>query len=318
MLDLRASNILITGGNGFIGRTLINNLTKLRGVPAEQIIVPDSKRDDLRLSSNCERLFQEHTIDVVIHLAARLGGVGFSSSFPATQYYQNILMDLHIMEAANHAKVKKIVMVGSACAYPKDCSYPLLEKNLWDGLPQETNLAYGIGKRIITIQADAYRQQFGLNAIVVIPNNAYGPGDNFHPEYSHVIPSLIRKCLAGDDPLVVWGDGTPTRDFFYVEDFAEGVALATEKHDTSEPLNLGSGTETSIAEVVALIRRLTGHQGVVIYDTNKPNGQPRRSVDIERAKHLLGFKPTTTLETGLTRTMAWYQANRQTLTDHTL
>ncbi len=313
MLDLRNLTVLVTGGSGFIGHSVVKNLIEKRGLTPNQIIIPDSKRDDLSHQSNCARLFSEHKIDVVIHLAARLGGVGYSSSFPAMQYYQNILMDLQIMETAKNANVKKIVMVSSACAYPKNTTYPLTEENLWSGLPQETNLAYGVGKRLMTVQASAYREQYGTNAVVVIPNNAYGPGDSFHPEYSHVIPSLIQKCLRGDDPLIVWGDGTPTRDFFYVDDFAEGVILAAEQLESSEPINLGSGTETSIKELVDFIRSLTGHTGTVAYDTSQPNGQARRSVDTSKAEKILGFKAVTSLEVGLRATIEWYKVNRDSL-----
>lgn len=307
MLDFSNKKILITGGHGFIGRWLIDNLIKKRNINAEQIIVPDSKKDDLRDFNNCKRLMKKNKIDVVIHLAAMVGGVGFSQKFPASQYYNNILMDLQVVEAAKECGVKKIVLVSSACAYPKDAVYPLTEEELWNGLPQETNLAYGIGKRILIIQANAYRKQYGSDIVVVIPNNAYGPGDNFHEEYSHVIPALIRKCLNKDSPLVIWGDGTPTRDFLYVKDFAEGVLLAAERLENSQPINLGSGCETSIKELVKIIIRLTGHTGKVIYDTSRPNGQPRRSVDVKKARQLLGFKPQYTLEQGLLETIEWYQ-----------
>lgn len=307
MLNLATKTILVTGGGGFIGRAVVDNLFNTRHVPAANIIVPRSAADDLRQYQNCERLFTTHNIDVVIHLAAKVGGVGFSQKFPATQYYQNILVDLNVVEAANHAGIEKIVLVSSACAYPRDAPYPLKETSLWSGLPQETNRAYGIAKRLLTIQAEAYRQEYGLPAVVVIPNNAYGPGDNFDPEYSHVIPSIIRQCSAGADPLFVWGDGTPTRDFLYVKDFAEGVILAAERLSPGEPVNLGSGTETSISELVALIQKLTGHSGQIVFDRSRPNGQPRRRVDISRARELLGFTPRYSLEAGLRETIAWYQ-----------
>lgn len=307
MLNLENKKILITGGHGFIGHWLVDNLVKKRGVELKQIFIPDSQTDDLRSYDNCYRLLKKNKIDVVIHLAAVMGGLGFSQKFPAVQYYNNILMDLQIVEAAKELGVQKIVLVSSACAYPKNTIYPLSEDHLWDGLPQETNLAYGIGKRILTVQAASYRQQYGTNAVVVIPNNAYGPGDNFHAEHSHVIPALIRKCLNKENPLVVWGDGSPTRDFLYVKDFAEGVLLAAEKLESSEPINLGTGRETSIKDLVALIRELTGHTGKVIFNTAKPSGQPRRSVNIKRAEKLLGFKPQHTLKQGLAETIDWYK-----------
>lgn len=307
MLNLKNKKILVTGGRGFIGRWVVENLTVKRGANPDDIIIPDSKKDDLRIFANCKKLMKKNKIDVVIHLAAKVGGVGYSQKFPASQYYNNILMDLQVVEAAKENDVEKIVLVSSACAYPKNAAYPLTEDELWGGLPQETNLAYGIGKRILTIQAEAYRKEYLTNAVVVIPNNAYGPGDNFHPEYSHVIPSLIRKCLAGENPLIIWGDGTPTRDFLYVKDFAEGVVLAAEKLEDSQPVNLGSGQETSIKELVEIIKKLTGHTGKVFYDTTRPNGQPRRSVNIKKAQQLLKFQPQYTLEQGLRETIDWYK-----------
>jgi GDP-L-fucose synthase len=307
MLDLRATNILVTGGGGFIGKAVVEDLIRVRNVDARRIVVPDSKKDDLRERSNCLRLMRDHRIDVVIHLATKVGGVGYSSKFPATQYYNNILMDLQVVEAARETRVKKIVMTSSACAYPLDTSYPMVEDNVWNGLPQETNLAYGIGKRIQLVQADAYRKEFGTNIVTLLPNNAYGPWDNFHPEYSHVIPSLIRKCLSTDAQLVVWGDGTPTRDFLYVKDFADAVIAAAERLESPEPVNVGSGVETRISALVNRIVALTGYRGSVLYDHSKPNGQPRRFVNIDRARTLLGWTPRYTLEVGLQETVEWYK-----------
>lgn len=311
MINLKDKKILLTGGSGFIGKAVIENLCSTRGLKLNQIIIPRQPNDDLRSLANCERLLRENKINIIIHLAALVGGVGYSSRFPATQYYNNILMDLQIMEAAKNHKIEKIVMIGSACAYPRDAQYPLSESQLWSGLPQKTNLAYGIAKRILTIQADAYRQEHKMKIAILVPNNAYGPGDNFDPEYSHIIPSIIRKCVAGENPLIVWGDGTPTRDFFYVKDFAEGVILATEKLETDEYLNLGSGTETSIREVVNLIQELTNHQGKIQYDKTKPNGQERRSVNINKAKKILDFTPKYDLRTGLKETIEWYKKNKK-------
>lgn len=308
MYQIKNKRILVTGGNGFIGKAVIENLIQKRGVSASQIAIPSKETSDLRVFDNCVRLLEDNAIDCIIHLATMVGGVGFASKFPATQYYNNILMDLHIVEAARQCGTEKTILVSSSCAYPRDARYPLTEDQLWNGLPQETNRAYGIGKRIMTVQAEAYRQQYGMNIGVVIPNNAYGPHDNFHPEYSHVIPSLIRKCVSQDDPLVVWGDGTPTRDFLYVKDFAEGVILAAEKLETDEYINLGSGTETSVKELVAIIQTLTGHTGSVVYDTSRPSGQPKRSVAIEKAKNLIGFEPAYDLIQGLRETIAWYTA----------
>lgn len=307
MLELKNKKILVTGGNGFIGQTVVENLINIRGVDPSNIFIPRKDHDDLRDFNNCYRLLTENKIDVIIHLAAVMGGVGFSSQFPATQYYNNILMDLQLVEAARKAGTAKTVMVSSSCAYPRDTTYPLIEENLWNGLPQETNRAYGVGKRILTTQAESYRKEFGMNIVVVIPNNAYGPRDNFHPEYSHVIPSLIRKCFNGETPLVVWGDGTPTRDFLYIKDFAEGVILAAEKLETDEAINLGSGVETKISDLVETIKNLTNYKGEVIYDHTKPNGQPTRSVNIDKAKNILNFSAKYDLMAGLKETIAWYK-----------
>lgn len=311
MLDLKDKKILVTGGSGFIGRAVVENLVNTRGLDSSQIIIPHRETDDLRDFDNCKRLLTENNIDLIIHLASLLGGVGYSSQFPATQYYNNILMDLQIVEAARVCGTAKTLLVSSSCAYPRDTTYPLIEENIWNGLPQETNRAYGVGKRILLTQAEAYRKQYGMNVVVVIPNNAYGPGDNFHPEYSHVIPSLIRKCVNGENPLVVWGDGTPTRDFLYVKDFAEGVVLAAEKLEGDQAINLGSGQETRIRDLVDMIKKLSGYNGEVVYDHSKPNGQPIRSVNIDKAKKILNFSPQYSLEEGLRETIAWYKEHGQ-------
>lgn len=308
MVNLKEKTILITGGNGFIGHFVIENLLSKRGVDPKKIIIPKKETDDIRRIENCLRLLKNNNVDLVIHLAALVGGVGYSSKFPATQYYNNILMDLNIVEATRQCGVAKILLVGSSCAYPESAGYPLTEDQLWQGLPQKTNLAYGIAKRILTIQAKAYHEEYNLNVQVVIPNNAYGPGDNFHPEYSHVIPSLIRKCVSGENPLMIWGDGTSTRDFLYVKDFAEGVVLAAEKLETGEPVNLGSGIETRISDLVDKIKKLTDYHGEIVYDDAKPNGQPVRSVNIDKAKKILNFLPHFSLEEGLKETIAWYQS----------
>lgn len=308
MIDLKNKKILVTGGSGFIGRAVVDNLITTRKVDPVNIIIPRQKSDDIRNFNTCFRLLTENKVDIIIHLASLLGGVEFSNTFPATQYYNNILMDLQIVEAARICGTEKTVLVSSSCAYPRDATYPLIEEDLWNGLPQETNRAYGIGKRILTIQAEAYRKQYNINIVIVIPNNAYGPHDNFHPEYSHVIPSLIRKCVSGETPLVVWGDGTSTRDFLYVKDFAEGIVLAAEKLETEEPVNLGSGVETRISDLVDKIKKLTDYHGEIVYDHTKPNGQPVRSVNIDKAKKILNFLPHFSLEEGLKETIAWYKS----------
>ncbi len=309
MIDLKTKTILVTGGNGFIGKAVVENLIKERGVDPARIIVPDSEKDDLRDLANCKRLMSENGVQVIIHLAAKTGGLGWATKFPASLYYSNVLMDLNVVEAAKDCKVEKVLMVSSACAYPLHTTYPMVEENIWNGLPQETNLSYGIAKRMELVQADIYRKEFGMNIAVVIPNNAYGPGDSFHPEHSHVIPSLIRQCLAGVDPLVVWGDGTPTRDFFYVKDFAEAVITGAEKLEGPDFVNIGSGTETSIKDLVEMIAKLTDYKGTITFDPTKPMGQPRRIVSIEKARKLLGFEPKHNLEQGLRETIEWYKTS---------
>jgi GDP-L-fucose synthase len=306
--------VLVTGGNGFIGSHVVDILQEEFGVPRDNIIVPSSKEYDLRDLEVCRQLTQD--VDVVLHLAAKVGGVGYSIKHPATQYYNNILMDLQLVEAAKDNQVKKFVLVSSSCAYPLEGEYPLKEKAIHNGLPQETNRAYGIAKRIEITQAEAYRDQYGLDIVVVVPNNAYGPRDHFSKEFSHVIPSLIRKCIeakeAGDDTITIWGDGTPTRDFFYVKDFARGVILAAEKLHDSDPVNLGSGVETSVKTLAESIAELTGFTGEFTYDTSKPNGQPRRSVDIAQAREKMDFEPRYELKEGLKETIEWYLEHRPT------
>jgi GDP-L-fucose synthase len=248
-------------------------------------------------------------VDVVLHLAADVGGIGYSDSHPADQYYNCLQMDLNIMEAARRAGVQKLVSVSSACAYPLDATCPLKEDELFQGEPQESNRAYGVAKRMMVAQAEAYHKQYGTDVAVVIAANAYGPGDNFDRETSHVIPALIRKCYENDE-LVVWGDGTPTRDFFYVDDFAEGVLLAAERLASPEPVNIGTNQETSISDLVDSIVRLTGFQGRVRFDPIMPNGQPRRVLDISRARDRMGYAPSVELDQGLKLTVDWFRANR--------
>lgn len=298
--------VLVTGGAGFIGSHVVDRLVE-RGVPKEQIVVPRSKDCDLRVFDNCREVMEG--VDVVLHLAGNIGGLGYSSEHPATQYYDCLLMDLQVVEAARRAKVDKFVSVSSACAYPLHAPYPLCEESLFMGIPQETNRAYGFAKRMLVAQAEAYAKQYEMDIVVVIGANTYGPHDHFDPDASHVIPALIRKFHEERDEVVVWGDGTPTRDFLYVEDFANGVLLAAEQLHGWEPVNIGTGREVSVRELMGLIAELTGFRGRVRYDPSKPGGQPRRVLSIEGAQARMGFQPRVPLEEGLRRTIAWYRAN---------
>lgn len=303
-MNLADKKILVTGGAGFIGSYLVDILVKTRGVKKENIRIPRSKDLDLKVFENAKQAVKD--IDVIFHLASDVGGSGYSRQHPATQFYRAMMLELQIMEAAKEAGVEKVVLVSSTCAYPEDAILPLHEDNLWGSLPAASQDGYGMAKRLAVFLADIYRREYGLNTVTVIPNNAYGPRDNFDLEAGHVIPSLIRKCLE-DKKLVVWGDGSATRDFFYVADFAEALVLAMEKLEGNQPINLGSGQETSIKEVVEIITKLTGFKGQVEYDTTKPKAVQRRSVDVARATELIGFKPKWSLEAGLKATIEWYQ-----------
>jgi len=275
----------------------------------EDIRSPRSREMDLRRWENCLNAVKD--TDLVIHLAAHVGGIGLNRSKPADLFYDNAMMGLQMMEAARQSGVKKFVAIGTICAYPKFTSVPFKEEDLWNGYPEETNAPYGLAKKILLVQAQSYRQQYGLNAIYLLPVNLYGPNDNFDLETSHVIPAMIRKCVEAvknnKDEITVWGTGNSTREFLYVEDAAEGILLAAEHYDKSEPVNLGAGFEISIKDLVALIAKLTGFRGKVTWDSSKPDGQPRRSLDTSRAESEFGFKAKVSLEDGLRRTIDWYQ-----------
>ncbi|MFQ6065304.1 MAG: GDP-L-fucose synthase family protein [Candidatus Bathyarchaeia archaeon] len=300
--------ILVTGGAGFLGSFLVEKLTKERGVRPSKIRVPRSSEMDLRRWENCVRAVKD--MDVVIHLAARVGGIGFNKKYPATLFYDNVVMGVQLMEAARQEGVQKFVALGTVCAYPKYSPVPFREEDLWNGYPEETNAPYGLAKKILLVQAQAYRQQYGFNAIYLLPVNLYGPGDNFDPESSHVIPALIKKMVdakrEGKDEVVVWGTGKASREFLYVEDAAEGVLLATEKYDKPDPVNLGVGKEITIRELVGLIARLTGYEGNIVWDASRPDGQPRRSLETSKAKEEFGFEAKTSLVEGLRSTINWY------------
>lgn len=299
--------ILITGGAGFLG-SHVASILKNRGVKAENIFIPLSKECDLRVRENCDEVVKGK--DIVIHLAARVGGIGFNREKPAELFYDNAVMSIELMDAAYRAGVKKFVTVGTVCAYPKFTPVPFKESDLWDGYPEETNAPYGLAKKMSLVQAQAYRQQYGFNAIYLLPVNLYGPRDNFDPNSSHVIPALIRKVAeakkANSSFLEVWGSGSASREFLYVEDAAEGVVLAAERYDGSEPVNLGSGSEISVKDLVSLVCRLMDFNGEIRWDRSKPDGQPRRCLDVSMAHKEFGFKAKTGFEEGLKKTINWY------------
>jgi len=298
----------VTGGAGFFGSFIVEKLIKERGVKPENIRVPRSREIDLIKWENCVKAVVG--MDIVIHLAGKVGGIGFNKKYPATLFYDNSIMGIQVMEAARQEGVQKFVAVGTVCAYPKFTPVPFKEEDLWNGYPDETNAPYGIAKRFLLVQAQAYREQYGFNAIYLLPVNLYGPRDNFDPERSHVIPALIKKMvdakLEGKRDVVVWGTGTASREFLYVEDAAEGVLLATEKYNKPDPVNLGASREITIKDLADLIAQLVGYYGKIVWDTSKPDGQPRRCVDTSKAKKEFGFEARTDFKEGLKRTIEWY------------
>jgi len=303
--------VVVTGGAGFLGSFLVEKLSK-RG--AEDIFIPTIEEFDLVQHEVVSRLLQITHPDIIIHLAAHVGGIGANNAYPAEFFYDNLMMGVQLMHEAWKIGVKKFVAIGTVCAYPKFTPVPFKEDNLWDGYPEETNAPYGLAKKMLLVQAQAYRQQYGFNAIHLMPVNLYGPRDNFKQESSHVIPSLIKKCVEakehGESEIVCWGDGSPTREFIYVEDAAEGILLATERYDGGEPVNLGSGQEISIKQLAETVASLTGFEGNLTWDKSKPNGQPRRALDTTRAERFFGFKARTSFEEGLQKTIDWYQKVR--------
>ncbi len=304
--------VMVTGGAGFLGAWVVRKLCQ-RG--CQSIFVPRSQDYDLRHGEDIRRAVSEAAPEIIIHLAARVGGIGANRAHPAEYFYDNLMMGVPLLHEAWRAGVSKFVAIGTVCAYPKFTPVPFREDDLWDGYPEETNAPYGLAKKMLLVQSQAYRQQYGYNSIFLLPVNLYGPGDNFDPESSHVIPALIKKCVdaktRGDDAIEVWGDGSPTREFLYVEDAAEGILLAAEHYNDSQPVNLGSGKEVSIKELVEMIAHLTGFEGRIVWDTTKPNGQPRRSLDTSRANRVFGFKAQVGFEEGLRQTIEWYVAQQQ-------
>ncbi len=310
MLDLSKKKILVTGGAGFLGKAVVNQLIAA-GANREKITIPRSRDYDLRQLSACEQVVDQQ--DIVIHLAAHVGGIGLNREKPAELFYDNLMMGTQLIHAAWQAGVEKFVCVGTICAYPKFTPVPFKEENLWDGYPEETNAPYGIAKKALLVQLQSYRQQYDFNGIYLLPVNLYGPEDNFDPNSSHVIPALIHKVhLAqkkGEKELRVWGDGSPTREFLYSEDAARGIVMATQKYNESEPVNLGTNYEISIKDLVELIGKLMDFQGKIIWETDKPNGQPRRCLDTTKARESFGFTAQVGFEEGLKNTIDWYRQN---------
>jgi len=302
--------IVVTGGAGFLGSRLVEKLGE-RG--AGNVFVPRSRDYDLVRYDDVVRLYRERQPDIVIHLAARVGGIGANRANPGKFFYDNLMIGVQLMEVARLTGVEKFVAIGTICAYPKFTPVPFKEENLWDGYPEETNAPYGLAKKMLLVQSQAYRQQYGFNSIYLLPVNLYGPADNADLETSHVIPAIIRKCVEAlrdkRDEIVLWGTGNPTREFLYVDDAAEGILLAAEKYDASDAVNLGSGQEISIRDLANLISRLTGFNGKIIWDTTKPDGQPRRGLDTSMAKRLFGFSASMPLESGLRKTIEGFRAN---------
>lgn len=298
--------ILITGGAGFLGNYVVN-LVKKKG--ATDIFIPRSRDYDLTKREDCKKAVVNK--DIVIHLAARVGGIGLNLASPGEQFFKNIIMDVQLMEEARLAGVKKFVSIGTVCSYPKFTSVPFKEENFWNGYPEETNAPFGLAKKMLLVQSQAYRKQYNFNSIFLILTNLYGPGDKFDPRVSHVIPALIKKVLdakkTGKDFIEVWGSGKASREFLYVEDAAEAIVLATEKYNEPEPINIGSGEEISIKNLAKLICRLCKFEGKIVWDKSKPEGQPRRQLDVTKAERLFGFKAKTRLEVGLKETIKWYQ-----------
>lgn len=301
--------VIVTGGAGFLGSYVTEGL-RARGCTT--VIVPRRATCDLRDRRAIADLLKRRPPDIIIHLAAVVGGIGANRERPGEFFYDNLLMGVQLIEEARLANVQKFVTVGTVCAYPKYTPAPFKEDSLWAGYPEETNAPYGIAKKALLVQQQAYRQQYGFNSIYLLPTNLYGPRDNFDPSSSHVIPALIKKCVdaiqRGEDHIDCWGDGSASREFLYVADAAEGILLATERYDGAEPVNLGAGVEITIKSLVELIARLTGFTGKIRWDVSKPNGQPRRNLDTSRAERLFGFKACTGFETGLRRTIDWYLA----------
>lgn len=311
MTDLATKRIVVTGGAGFLGRAVCR-LLRERGVADEQIFVPRRLEYDLTVEADVARLFETARPEIVIHLAAEVGGIGANMAHPGRFFFANMAMGLHLVEHARRTGLEKFVHTGTVCAYPKFAPIPFREDDLWNGYPEETNAPYGVAKKALFVMLDGYRREHGLQSAVLVPVNLYGPGDNFDPSSSHVIPALIRKCeearLAGADEVICWGTGSATREFLYVDDAAEGILRATEVMEEPVPINLGGGQEISIRHLVAKIAAACGFAGRITWDTSKPDGQPRRGLDISRAQELLSWSPRQDFDSGLAATVAWWRA----------
>lgn len=307
MFKWEEKSVLLTGGAGFLGACVLG---KLKRLGAREVLVPRSRDCDLRDINAVRRLFADHSFNLVIHLAARVGGIGANVKRPAEFFYDNLMMSVPLLHESWKAGVEKFTAVGTVCSYPKFTPLPFSEEDLWNGYPEESNAPYGLAKKMLLVQSQAYREQYGFNSIFLLPANLYGPGDHDDLEDSHVIPALIRKCLEakkrGEHKIVLWGDGSPTREFLYVEDAAEGILMATELYDKSDPVNLGSSFEISLKDLAETICRETGFDGDIIWDTGMPNGQPRRKLDVRKAEKEFGFRSTTDFSDGLRRTIDWY------------
>ncbi len=297
---------LVTGGGGFLGSHLVERLER----DGYDVFVARRADYDLTSMEDAQRLFGDADPELVFHLAAEVGGIGANRANPGRYWYANLTMGAHVLEQARMHETPKVVIAGTVCSYPKLAPIPFREADLWDGYPEETNAPYGVAKKAVLVGAQAYREQYGLNTIFLLPANLYGPRDNFDPETSHVIAALIRKMVEAEDEVVLWADGSPTREFMYVDDCVEGFVLAAERYDGPEPVNLGAGKEISIRELADLIADVTDYRGEIVWDTSKPGGQPRRSVDASRARELFGFEARTRLRDGIERTVAWYRSNR--------
>lgn len=301
--------VVVTGGGGFLGQHIVS---RLRAAGCVEVFAPRQVDYDLREISNIRRLYDDTRPNLVIHAAGVVGGIGVNQARPGEFFYDNLMMGVQLLHAAWQTKVEKFVALGTVCAYPKFTPVPFHEDALWDGYPEETNAPYGLAKKMLLVQSQAYRQQYGYNSTFLLPVNLYGPGDNFDPASSHVIPALIKKCLEaqerGLEEITVWGDGSPTREFLYVEDAAEAIVLAAERYDRSEPVNIGSAFEISIKDLVQAVAEATGFAGRIVWDITRPNGQPRRKLDVQRAEQEFGFRAKTTFPEGLRRTVAWYKS----------